>query len=231
MPSSRSGRARRILRTTRRKTRRPASSPRTLSRSRVLKEALTLLDREGAERFSIRRLAEHLGVTPMAVYNHVSSKGDLFHGIADAVIEEIKYPSPAGDWRKVIRSCFRALRRACLAHPGAVPLIESAEVLPPAVFQPMETTLTALQAAGFSPGDALRAYFLLTTFTLGQISYQIKGWGGGVDVATAIKAGRIAPETFPAIGRGASLTNWNFDKSFEFGLSIILAGLTRRTSA
>jgi AcrR family transcriptional regulator len=190
-----------------------------------------VLDREGAKRFSIRRLAEHLGVTPMAVYNHVSSKGDLFQGIADAVIEEIKYPSPAGDWRRVIRLCFRALRRACLAHPGAVPLIESAEVLPPAVFQPMETTLTALQDAGFSPGDALRAYFLLTTFTLGQVSYQIKGWGGGVDVATAIKAGRIAPETFPAIGRGASLTNWNFDKSFEFGLSIILTGLTRRTSA
>jgi hypothetical protein len=167
----------------------------------------------------------------MAVYNHVSSKGDLFHGIADAVIAEIKYPSPAGDWRQVIRSCFRALRRACLAHPGAVPLIESAEVLPPAVFQPMEITLTALQQAGFSPGDALRVYFLLITFTLGQVSYQLKGWGRGVDVTTAIKAGRIAPATFPAIWRAASLTNWNFDKSFEFGLSLILAGLTRRTSA
>jgi hypothetical protein len=71
----------------------------------------------------------------------------------------------------------------------------------------------------------------LTTFTLGQVSYQIKGWGRGVDAATAIKAGRIVPEKFPAIGRAARLTNWNFDKSFEFGLSIILAGLTTHTSA
>jgi Tetracyclin repressor-like, C-terminal domain len=164
----------------------------------------------------------------MAVYNHVSSKGDLLQGIADAVIEEIKYPSPAGDWRKVIRLCFRALRNACLAHPGAVQLIELAETLPPAVFQPMEITLTVLQEVGFSPRDALRAHFLLTTFTLGQVSYQIKGWGRGVDVATAIKAGRIVPEKFPALGRVTTLKNWNFDKSFEFGLSIILAGLTRR---
>jgi TetR/AcrR family transcriptional regulator, tetracycline repressor protein len=121
--------------------------------------------------------------------------------------------------------CFRALRRACLAHPGAIPLIESADALPPAVFQPMEITLTALHRAGFTPDDALRAHFLLTTFTLGQVSYQIKGWGRGIDAATAMKQGRIAAATFPAIARTSSLRNWDFDKSFEFGLSIILAGL------
>jgi AcrR family transcriptional regulator len=209
----------------RRQLRPPPSSRDSLSRTRVLKEALALLDREGAHRFSIRRLAEHLGVTPMAVYNHVTSKDDLLQGIANAVIEEVKYPSPVGDWQKVVRLCFRALRRACLAHPGAVPLIESAEALPPAVFQPMEITLTVLQRAGFTPDDALRAHFLLTTFTLGQVSYQIKGWGRGIDPATAMKEGRIAAATFPAIAHAASLKNWDFDKSFEFGLSTILAGL------
>jgi AcrR family transcriptional regulator len=209
----------------RRQLRPPPSSRDSLSRTRVLKEALALLDREGAHRFSIRRLAEHLGVTPMAVYNHVTSKDDLLQGIANAVIEEVKYPSPVGDWQEVVRLCFRALRRACLAHPGAVPLIESAEALPPAVFQPMEITLTVLQRAGFTPDDALRAHFLLTTFTLGQVSYQIKGWGRGIDPATAMKEGRIAAATFPAIAHAASLKNWDFDKSFEFGLSTILAGL------
>jgi TetR/AcrR family tetracycline transcriptional repressor len=191
----------------------------------VLKEALALVDREGADAFSIRRLADHLGVTPMAVYNHVRSKSDLLQGIANAVIEKVEYPSPAGDWRKVVRSCFRALRRACLAHPGAVPLIESADALPAAVFQPMEITLAALQKAGFTPDEALRAHFLLTTFTLGQVSYQSKGWGRGVDAAAAMEEGRIAAATFPAIARTGSLKRWDFDKSFEFGLSTILAGL------
>src|ERR671918_1218220 len=161
MSSSRSSRARHRPRMARRQSRPRPSSRATLNRTRVLKEALALLDREGAHRFSIRRLAEHLGVTPMAVYNHVESKDDLLQGIANAVIEEVKYPSPVGDWQKVVRSCFRTLRGACLAHPGAVPLIESADALPPAVFQPMEITLTALQRAGFTPDDALRAHFLL----------------------------------------------------------------------
>jgi TetR/AcrR family tetracycline transcriptional repressor len=161
----------------------------------------------------------------MAVYNHVAGKDDLFRGIANAVIEEVKYPSPIGDWRKVVRLCFRALRRGCLAHPGAVPLIESADALTPAVFQPMEITLAALQRAGLTPDNALRAYFLLTTFTLGQVSYQIKGWGRGIDSSIAMKEGRISAATFPTIARTTSLRDWDFDKSFEFGLSTILEGL------
>jgi hypothetical protein len=53
------------------------------------------------------------------------------------------------------------------------------------------------------------------------VSYQIKGWGRGVDAATAMKEGRIAAATFPVIAHTASLRKWDFDKSFEFGLSII----------
>jgi TetR/AcrR family tetracycline transcriptional repressor len=142
-----------------------------LTRRFLIEQALILLDREGLERFSMRRLAEQLGVTPMALYNHASSKQDLLQGVADAVIEQVQYPPEQDDWREAIRGCFRALRHTCLAHPGAVPLVESAKVLPAATFRPMEVTLSALQRAGFSPEDAMRAYSLLTTFTLGQASY------------------------------------------------------------
>ena len=131
--------------------------------------------------------------------------------------------------RRVVRGCFRALRHACLAHPGAIPLIESADVLPAAVFRPMEITLDALHGAGFSSDDALRAHALLTTFTLGQVSYQIKGWGRGVDAQSAVSDSRITPTAFPAVVRAVSFRNWDFDKSFEFGLSTILSGLSART--
>jgi AcrR family transcriptional regulator len=186
-----------------------------------------LLDREGIEAFSVRGLAENLGVTPMAIYNHVDSKQDLLTAIAETVVEQVEYPSIQGDWRKVIRVCFQALRRACLAHPGAVPLVESAQKLPASIFRPMEITLTVLRKAGLRPEDALRAYFLLTTFTLGQLSYQIRGWSQGVDPGAAVRNNRISrvdfPEVFQAISRAEQ---WNFDKSFEFGLSVIIAGLS-----
>jgi TetR/AcrR family transcriptional regulator, tetracycline repressor protein len=191
----------------------------------VLEEALALLDRDGLQRFSIRRLAERLGVTPMAVYNHVRGKEDLLQGVAGSVVERMHYPAARGSWQAVLRDCFRALRRGCLSHPGAVRLIESADVLPAAVFRPMEISLNALDRAGFGREDALRAHFLLTTFTLGQVSSQIEEWSRGVDPAVAASEGRITAEQFPAVARATKPGGWDFDASFEFGLGVILAGL------
>jgi AcrR family transcriptional regulator len=196
-----------------------------LNRERVVKVALEMLDRDGVERFSLRRLAEHLGVTPMALYNHVSSKHALLRAVAEYVVAGAKYRAVRGDWRAAIRDCFRTLRRTCLAHPGAVPLIESAEALPQSIFRPMEITLTALQTAGLSSRDALRAYFLLTTFTLGQASYQIRGWARGVDPGAAIRDDRLERDVFPSVVHAVSSKPWDFDASFEFGLSVIIAGL------
>jgi AcrR family transcriptional regulator len=190
-----------------------------------VKAALELLDRDGVDRFSLRRLADHLGVTPMAVYNHVSNKQALLRAVAEYVVAGAKYRAVRGDWRAVVRDCFRTLRRTCLAHPGAVPIIESAEALPPSIFRPMEITLTALKGAGLSSRDALRAYFLLTTFTVGQVSYQIRGWARGVDPGAAIRDDRLERDAFPAVVLAVSSKPWNFEASFDFGLSVIIDGL------
>jgi TetR/AcrR family transcriptional regulator, tetracycline repressor protein len=199
-----------------------------LNRNLVVVEALAMLDQEGLERFSLRRLADRLGVTPMAVYNHVSSKRDLLQAVADAVVSEVDYSAARGDWRRVVGTCFRTLRKTCLAHPGAVPLIESAEQLHPSIFRPMEITLAALRGAGLGATDAVRAYFLLTTFTLGQVGYQIRGWGSGVDPRAAVREARISRSAFPAVVDARVQDQWNFDQAFEFGLSVILAGIGAR---
>lgn len=201
-----------------------------LNRDRVVREALALLDRDGLERFSLRRLADRLGVTPMAVYNHVSSKRALLQAVANTVVTDVDYSRVRGEWQKILAACFRTLRAACLAHPAAFPLVESADVLPAAVFRPMEITLSALEGAGLAAEDALRSYSLLTAFTLGQVSYQIKGWSRGVDAATAASEGRISRQTFPAVIQAIERAPWNFDQAFEFGLAVILAGLEQKVA-
>jgi TetR/AcrR family tetracycline transcriptional repressor len=202
-----------------------------LSRDRIVTEALAMLDREGLERFSVRRLADRLGVTPMAVYNHVRDKRDLLQAVADAVVGQIDYRAVRGDWRRVVASCFRTLRRTCLAHPGAVALVESAEMLPESIFRPMEMTVAALRAAGLGRKDAVRAYFVLTTFTIGQVGYQIRGWARGVDPTAAVREGRITRRTFPEVTGARVPAAWNFDSAFEFGLSVIIAGLDAKLRA
>src|SRR5918996_48470 len=90
------------------------------------------------------------------------------------------------------------LTRDRVLSEALVLLVETAEVLPASIFRPMELTLTALQRAGIGPEDALRAYFLLTNFTIGQVSYQIRGPFRGVDPTEAIRQGRLPAVTFPA---------------------------------
>ena len=57
-----------------------------LSRDLVLRTAVTMADRDGIESLSMRRLAQALGVVPMALYKHVANKEELLDGITDAVI-------------------------------------------------------------------------------------------------------------------------------------------------
>jgi hypothetical protein len=101
-------------------------------------------------------------------------------------------------------------------------------MLHPAVFRPMEATLAALQEAGIGLQEALQAYFLLTNFTMGQVSYEIRGPFRGLDPAEAVRRRVILPGDFPLGVKAASAGNWDFDAAFELGLEIIIEALKSR---
>lgn len=63
-----------------------------LTRQRVLEAALSLIDREGLEGFSMRKLGAMLGVEAMAIYNHVENKRALFDGVVELLIVQGPYP-------------------------------------------------------------------------------------------------------------------------------------------
>ena len=65
-----------------------AERPR-LSKRTVTENALKLADADGLDTLTIRKLAQHLGVTPMALYWHFRSKEDLLEGVAEQVWGEI----------------------------------------------------------------------------------------------------------------------------------------------
>jgi TetR/AcrR family tetracycline transcriptional repressor len=214
---------------------RPAKSARgaqrSLTRARVVAEARLLLDEHGPDALSMRTLADRLDVSPMALYNHVENRQDLIRGVADAVVDEFRIPAAKGDWRRRLRSCFRALRKTCLANPKAIPLIETADTLHSAVFRPMEYTLEALQEAGLDLHDALKAYFVLIGFMMQQVSYEIRGPFGGLDPGIAARRGAIPPDEFPLTLQAAPSQAWDFDAAFEFGLDVIIEGLAQRASS
>jgi TetR/AcrR family tetracycline transcriptional repressor len=218
----------------RQKRRRPSGGvhkPSRLTRERIVEAGLGLVDREGSDAISMRRLSDALGVTPMALYNHVSSKRDLLRAVAEHVLGKVRFDGGHRDWRKQIECCFRALRAVCLRHPGMARLLEEADVAPAAAFRPMEITLRALGKAGFDNRDALRAYFTLVSFTLHQASYQSRGPFPDLEPSEKIRAERLADRGYDAIARLDTTSDWDFDAAFEFGLALILGGVEAMAKA
>jgi len=88
-----------------------------LSRDRVLQAAVALADRAGIEAVSMRKLAEELGVVPMAPYKHVASKEELLDGMVDIVVGEIDPPAGGAGWKSAVRQRILSARQSLQRHP------------------------------------------------------------------------------------------------------------------
>ncbi|HXN57439.1 MAG TPA: TetR/AcrR family transcriptional regulator C-terminal domain-containing protein, partial [Candidatus Angelobacter sp.] len=121
-----------------------------LSRDRVLRAAVALADKAGIESLSMRRLAEDLGVVPMALYKHVANKEELLDGMIDVVVGEIDPPVAGAGWKSAVRQRILSARRALLRHPWASQVMESKQNPTPLVLAYMDTMIGLFRAGGFS---------------------------------------------------------------------------------
>jgi TetR/AcrR family transcriptional regulator, tetracycline repressor protein len=202
---------------------------RDLTREKVVDAALALINKRGADAVTMRGLADALGVTPMALYNHFSSKRDLLSAIAQSVIGGAEFDGRQANWRDQVRHCFEALRQLCIQHPGLPRLLEYEGAAPASVFAPMEVTLRALHTAGLDDVESVRTYYLLVGFTLTQAAYQTRPIPG-LEPSEKIRTERIAGRGYTATERLELPVTWDFDASFAFGISLILKGVEATAS-
>jgi AcrR family transcriptional regulator len=121
-----------------------------LSRDRVLRAAVALADSAGIESLSMRRLADELGVVPMALYKHVANKEELLDGMIDVVIGEIDPPVTGVGWKSAVRQRILSARRALLHHPWASQVIESRTNPTPILLEYMNSMIGIFLEDGFS---------------------------------------------------------------------------------
>ncbi len=121
-----------------------------LRRDSVLGAAVALADREGIESLSMRRLAEELGVVPMALYKHVASKEELLDGMVDVVIGEVDPPIAGADWKSAVRARILSARSALLRHSWAASVIESRTNSTMVVLHYMDSMIGIFRGGGFS---------------------------------------------------------------------------------
>ena len=126
-----------------------------LSKATVTDRALKLADADGLEALTIRKLAQDLGVTPMALYWHFRSKEDLLEGVAEQIWSEIDVPvDPSVPWPDQLQGGLESLIGVLRAHPAAPQLLLEHEKRNEAALRATEAALEILRSAGFDAQHA-----------------------------------------------------------------------------
>ena len=203
-----------------------------LTRQRILQSALGLIDRDGLEALSMRKLGAELGVEAMSLYNHFPNKEALLDGVTETMLREIDMPSVETGWETALRRACRSFRHVLLAHPNAMPLIAARPEVTPEAFHPIELSLGILKQAGFGPQDMVMAHWLLVGYVLGHVGFQVASPLGDperVDAEIAMRKELLAPDDFPNMYAALPyLEECDFDSGFEFGLDTVIEGLKLR---
>lgn len=129
----------------------------TLTRERIVRAALELIDDTSLEGHSMRQLGERLGVDASSLYYHIPNQATLFDLIVESVISEVPVtPVPAdADPVEVFVDAGRLWLEVLLRHPNVVPLIAVRPLRTPASVRPVETLLEVLHRAGLTPSQGI----------------------------------------------------------------------------
>ncbi len=206
-----------------------------LSRSAVVDRALALADAEGVDALTVRRLAQDLGVTPMALYWHFRSKEELIAAVADRIWGEIRTDvDPADPWPAQLRCMLESLIGVLRSHTSASQLLLPSEKLGASHWQATETALEILRGAGFDAWQASEiTKSALWTGLMLAMSEPGFGFGGNVQERAEhqrrkqVELASLPPGRYPRLVEAAvPMTACDDpDAHYRFGVDLFLAGV------
>ncbi|GAB95363.1 AcrR family transcriptional regulator [Kineosphaera limosa] len=201
-----------------------------LSRERIVAAALAMVDEQGVEALSMRKLGQRLGVDPMAVYHYVPNKAALFDGIVEHVWQGVRLPAPTeGEtWQGVLQAVFTTFRARLLEHPHAVALIGTRPTTTPAMLTLIDASLGRLAAAGLPGQRAMPLIDCLSAFTIGKVLAEVSDPStSGESVPQAVESAvagmthQTHPHLLATLMAGYAFTP---EEQFETGLRALIQG-------
>jgi AcrR family transcriptional regulator len=202
-----------------------------LTRERVIDAALRIMDEEGLDAVSMRRVAREVGVEAMSLYHHVEDKEDLLDGVCERVMATFEFPEPTEDWAEDCRRGARAWRRLLQAHPAVMRLFaeQRGPVRSIDSMRPMEYALRLLRNAGLSDRDTAQAFHAFGGYIQGFVMMELGSIVGVGDEEHAKAHAALAaglPEDFATLQAVAPyFAECDTDEQFEFGLDLLIRGL------
>lgn len=214
----------------------PGPHTEVLTRKQVLDTALAMIDAEGVEALSMRRLGQALHRDPMRLYRHLESKAALLDAVTELVLDEFTVPPVEGrDWEEALRAAARRFRMIALAHPRMVPLLVTRPLAtplglrPPGTLKSVEGLLELFIGAGFSESGALHAYRLFNGLLQGHALTEVQEFVNDpeeTDATLRLGLHLLPRKDFPRIrALATALATYDGALELEEGLDIILMGL------
>lgn len=202
-----------------------------LSRDRIVEAAGALVDAEGLDAVSTRRLAAELGVSGPSLYNHFRNKDEILDAVADAVSARVDLSmfeeDDPRDWRTALHDWALSYRSALRAHPNTVPVLARGPGRRPAGLRVADAVFGAMVRAGWPPAQATHIGALMRYFITGSALGSFAR--GFVDDADAYD-----PADYPHLGQAHLLADRQEqvdEGAFETGLRALLDGLALQYAA
>ncbi|HET9649133.1 MAG TPA: TetR/AcrR family transcriptional regulator C-terminal domain-containing protein [Microlunatus sp.] len=208
-----------------------------LTRERVLETALRLVDAEGLDALSRRRLGQELGRDAMTLYRYAPDRAALLDGIVELVLDELVLPEDGLDWQTQLRRGAHSFRRLALAHPHVVGLIVTRPIATPlgqrplGTLRPLERLLDMLTASGFSDPDALSVYRMYNGLLYGHVLNELEELvvdPDETDDLLRLGLQRLPRREFPKLrSLATALADYDGGAGLDLSLDVFFAGLDR----
>ncbi|WP_227998482.1 TetR/AcrR family transcriptional regulator [Nocardia australiensis] len=203
--------------------------PPRISLPEILAAAHSVIDADGVEKLTMRRLATELGCTPMALYHHVRDKEDLLRLLLNDYADRVVWPDLPEDPRERILVAAKAMHDVLAARSWIVDVLVADDLFGVAALWVSESVIDAAMRAGLAPETAVHAYRAIWHYTAGSLISHAKSARRAAEDRPTYRASVFAdldPETLPrlaALGpRWGELTSADI---YEYGLRALVDGL------
>jgi AcrR family transcriptional regulator len=227
-------------------TRRPRAPRNSLSRRAIVDAAVALLDEGGPAGLTMRSLADHLGVRPMALYTYVGSKDELLDAARDHILGGLSAHRDAATdadtadsrhgepgWVQRLRLVGLELYRLLVAHPALIHLFATRPLAGHEAAGATEEHLRVLREAGFDRAGAARAHLTLLQHALGSATWEVQ-LNRDRDVLSRRRRqealAAMPADHYPTlVDLAPELVEGTVgEQQFRYGLDVVLAGLQER---
>jgi AcrR family transcriptional regulator len=199
----------------------------------VVSAARAVVDRDGIEGLTMRRVAEELGGAPMSLYRHVRDKDELLVLLLDQLAAELPHPALPSEPRERLQAACRTMRDGLAEHPWIVDVLAGGDLIAPSILWLMEEIVAGFVACGLSHREAADAYRAVWQFTVGELMIRrgldhvaklgrppfVLGVLMGVDADELPTLAALKQYWAPARGRD----------SYDAGISALIDGLLARS--